>query len=382
MDYIYLDYMASTPIDPRVLDVMLPYMQDPMWCANPSSTQHFLGQKAMKAVELSRESIASTVGAKSEEIYFTSGATEANNLALFGAARFYQRQGKHLITVATEHKSVLQVFEELEKQGFSVTYLMPQANGLLSLSQLQAAIRPDTILVSVMHVNNEIGVIQDIRAIGECLKSKGILFHVDAAQSFGRLPIDLSSLPVDLMSFSGHKAYGPKGIGALFIRKKPRVNLSPITFGGAQEQGLRPGTLATHQIVGMAEAYRLAILDEKVEQQRLLLLRDHMRQEIDTIGGVYWHGDWQQRIAGNLNLSFADVDGSELISGLFPLVISSQSACSASQGSSSHVLAALGVPIALARACLRISLGRFTKSSEIEQSCDILKKIIPLLRKK
>jgi len=382
MAYIYLDYMASTPIDPRVLDVMLPYMQDPMWCANPSSTQNCLGQKAMKAVEMSRESIASTVGAKSEEIYFTSGATEANNLALFGAARFYQRQGKHLITIATEHKSVLQVFEELEKQGFSVTYLMPQTNGLLSLSQLQAAIRPDTILVSVMHVNNEIGVIQDIRAIGEFLKSKGILFHVDAAQSFGRLPIDLSSLPVDLMSFSGHKVYGPKGIGALFIRKKPRVNLSPITFGGAQEQGLRPGTLATHQIVGMAQAYRLAVLDEKAEQQRLLLLREHMRQEIDTIGGVHWHGDWQHRIAGNLNLSFADVDGSELISGLFPLVISSQSACSASQGSSSHVLAALGVPIALARACLRISLGRFTKSSEIEQSCDILKRTIPLLRKK
>ena len=382
MDSIYLDYMASTPIDPRVLDVMLPYMQDPMWCANPSSTQNCLGQKAMKVVEMSRESIASTVGAKSEEIYFTSGATEANNLALLGAARFYQRQGKHLITVATEHKSVLQVFEELEKQGFSVTYLMPQSNGLLALSDLQAAIRPDTILVSVMHVNNEIGVIQDIQAIGESLKSKGILFHVDAAQSFGRLPIDLSSLPVDLMSFSGHKVYGPKGIGALFIRKKPRVNLYPISFGGAQEQGLRPGTLATHQIVGMAQAYRLAVLDEKAEQQRLLLLREQMRQVIDKIGGVYWHGDWHQRIAGNLNLSFADVDGSELISALFPLVISSQSACSASQGSSSHVLAALGVPISLARACLRISLGRFTKSSEIEQSCDIIKRTIPLLRKK
>jgi cysteine desulfurase len=378
MQPIYLDYMASTPVDPLVLEAMLPYLSDPHWCANPASTHHWMGQEAMKVVELSRHQIAECVGAFADELLFTSGATEANNLAIMGAASFYQRQGRHLITLQTEHKAVLNVFEHLETQGFSVTYLKPLANGLLNLSDLEQAIRPDTILASVMQVNNEIGVIQDIEAISKCLKSKGVLLHVDAAQSFGRVPIDLSALPVDLMSFSAHKVYGPKGIGALFVRKRPRVGLNPILFGGGQEKGLRPGTLATHQIVGMAKAFELASISE---QARLLKWREQLRQAIDSLGGVHWHGDWQRRVAGNLNVSFEGVDGNELITNLYPLIVSSQSACSAASGSSSHVLKALGVPDALARACLRISLGRFTKSSEIEQACVILKEKIGFLRK-
>jgi cysteine desulfurase len=378
---IYLDYMASTPTDPRVVQAMIPYMQDAHWCANPSSSHHWLGQQAMKVVEKSREQIAQCVNASPKEFMFTSGATESNNLALFGAARFYKRQGNHLITVLTEHKSVLNVFEQLEKEGFLVTYLTPQPNGLVSIRAIEEAIRPDTILVSVMHVNNEIGVIQDIEAIGRLLKSKGILFHVDAAQSFGRLHIQLNQLEVDLMSFSCHKVYGPKGIGGLYIRQRPRIHLTPLLYGGSQENGLRPGTLALPLIVGMAQAYELAENERESEQQRLFLLRSQLQQAIDDIGGVHWHGDLQYRVAGNLNVSFEGVDGSDLISSLYPLIVSNQSACSASLESSSHVLAALGVPLALARSCLRISLGRFTKSSEIKQTCDILARVIPLLRR-
>ena len=378
---IYLDYMASTPTDARVVQAMIPYMQDTHWCANPSSSHHWLGQQAMKVVENSREQIAQCINASPKEFIFTSGATESNNLALFGAARFYKRQGNHLITLLSEHKSVLNVFEQLEKEGFVVTYLRPNAKGLVSLQAIEEAIRPETILMSVMHVNNEIGVIQDIEVIGRLLKSKGILFHVDAAQSFGRLPIYLNQLQVDLMSFSCHKVYGPKGIGGLYIRQRPRIHLMPLIYGGAQEHGLRPGTLALPLIVGMARAYQLAEHERECEQQRLLALRCQLQQAIHNIGGVHWHGDLQQRIAANLNVSFEGVDGSDLISSLYPMIVSNQSACSASLESSSHVLAALGVPITIARSCLRISLGRFTKSSEIKQTCDILAEVIPRLRR-
>lgn len=264
---IYLDYMASTPLAPDVLKAMLPFLEDPFWCANPASIHHWMGQEALRVVEQSREEIAVTLGAMPDEIIFTSGATESNNLALFGAARFYKRQGKHIITLSTEHKAVLNVVEGLAKEGFEVTILDPEPNGLLDLKKLEQAIRADTILVSIMQVNNEIGVIQDIAAIGKLLKTKGVLFHVDAAQSFGRLSLNVKELSVDLMSFSGHKVYGPKGIGALYVRKKPKINLSPIFYGGGQEQGLRPGTLPTPQIVGMTKAFELAAELRETEEK-------------------------------------------------------------------------------------------------------------------
>jgi len=377
---IYLDYMASTPLAPDVMQAMLPFLEDPFWCANPASIHHWMGQEALRVVELSREKIASVIGAMPEEIIFTSGATESNNLALFGAARFYKRQGKHIITLSTEHKAVLNVVEELAKEGFEVTILDPEPNGLLDLKKLEQAIRADTILVSIMQVNNEIGVIQDIGAIGKLLKTKGILFHVDAAQSYGRLPLNLRELPVDLMSFSGHKVYGPKGIGVLFSRKKPKINLSPLFYGGGQEQGLRPGTLPTAQIAGMAQAFDMALPLRESEEKRLLPFRDELREQIDKIGGIHWNGDWTKRVVSNLNFSIEGVDGSDLIQNLYPLIVSSQSACSASQGSSSHVLAAIGVPNELARASLRISLGRMTNRSDIEQTCVILRERISLLR--
>jgi cysteine desulfurase len=377
---IYLDYMASTPIDLEVWAVMQPYYHDPIWCANPASFHHAMGQAAMKVVEEAREKIAAAIGADVSEVVFTSGATESNNLAIFGASRFYQRQGRHLITLATEHKAVLNVFEQLMREGFSVTFLKPKANGLIDLEQLAGAIQKDTILVSIMHVNNEIGVIQDIAVIASMLKAKGILFHVDAAQGFGPLGIDLKQVPVDLMSFSGHKIYGPKGIGALFVRKRPRVNLCPILFGGSQEQGLRPGTLPTPLIVGLAKAFELANQHRVTEQARLLGFRERIHRVVHKIDGITWNGDMHHRIAANLNFSIHGVDGSDLISRLYPLIVSSQSACSMALGASSHVLQALGVDDYLARASIRLSLGRMTKSSEIEQTCDILQTQIPLLR--
>lgn len=377
---IYLDYMASTPLDPKVWTEMQPYYDDPKWCANPASFHHAMGQAAMKVVEESRAKIATAIGAEPAEVIFTSGATESNNLAIFGAARFYERQGKHLITSVTEHKAVLNVFEELMQQGFKVTFLKPLANGLIDLEQLASSIQRDTVLVSMMHVNNEIGVIQDIEAIASLVKAKGVLFHVDAAQSFGPLGVDLQQLPVDLMSFSGHKIYGPKGIGVLFVRKRPRVNLCPILYGGSQEQGLRPGTLATPLIVGLAKAFEIAQELRETEQSRLLNYREILYQSINKIAGIKWNGDLRQRIPANLNFSIEGIDGSDLITNLYPLIVSSQSACSMALGASSHVLRALGLPDYLARASIRLSLGRMTKSSEIEQTCDILQTQIPILR--
>ncbi|NBX84976.1 MAG: aminotransferase class V-fold PLP-dependent enzyme [Gammaproteobacteria bacterium] len=372
MEPIYLDYMATTPIDSRVFQAMLPYLTERKWCANASSIHHAMGQATLKAIEEHRLSICNALNIRSEEFIFTSGATESNNIAILGAARAYQRQGRHLITIKTEHSAVLQVFEHLEHEGFHVTYLDVNPNGLIDILALEEAIRPDTILVSVMHVNNEIGVIQDIASIGALLRSKGILFHVDAAQSLGPLVIDLSKLAVDLMSFSAHKIYGPKGIGGLFIRRKPRIQLSPIIYGGGQEQSIRPGTLPTAQIVGFAEAVRIAFELRESEQLRLYDFRQQIYQATKVMDNVLWNGDMEQRIAGNLNMSFIGVDGSDLISTLYPLMVSSQSACSASLGKVSHVLQALGRSEALARSTIRLSLGRWTAQDEVNQAIEIL----------
>jgi cysteine desulfurase len=372
MEPIYLDYMATTPTDPRVTEAMWPYLTEKKWCANASSIHHVMGKSVLKAIEEHRLMICELLNIRPEAFIFTSGATESNNIAILGAARAYQRQGRHLITTKTEHSAVLQVFEHLEKEGFEVTYLNVQSNGLINLSELEQAIRPDTILASVMHVNNEIGVIQDIASIGSLLRSRGILFHVDAAQSLGPLSIDLSGLAVDLMSFSGHKIYGPKGIGGLYMRHKPRIQLSPIIYGGGQEQGIRPGTLATAQIVGFAEAVRIAFEQREAEQLRLLEYRKQIYHAASVMDNVVWNGDMVQRIAGNLNMSFIGVDGSDLISSLYPLMVSSQSACSASLGKVSHVLQALGRPEALARSTIRLSLGRWTTQDEVNQAIKVL----------
>jgi cysteine desulfurase len=368
---IYLDYMASTPIDSRVLEAMLPYLTDSKWCANPSSVNHEMGRETLKVVESQRDLIAQTIGASPEELIFTSGATEANNIAILGAARFYKRQGNHLITMTTEHKAVLNVFEALEKEGFSVTYLKPQANGLLNLEDLVKAITPQTILVSIMQVNNEIGVIQDIENIARLLKEKGILFHVDAAQGFGPLGINLSQVPISLMSFSAHKVYGPKGIGALYMRRRPQIQLQPILFGGGQEYALRPGTLPTHQIVGMAKAFEITDSVRQQEQLYLLELREAFLKGIAQLPIWQINGDLQARVPGNLNLHIDGVEGSELINSLYPLIVSSQSACSAALSSASHVLQAIGLSEAQARQSIRISFGRMTQKEEINSICNI-----------
>lgn len=376
---IYLDYMATTPIDPNVIEQMLAYMGPDGVFANASS-QHAAGKLAAIAVETARANIAQSVGASPESLIFTSGATEANNLAILGAARFYQRKGRHLITMSTEHKSILEPFQQLEREGFTVTYLPPLPSGLLDLSQLQAALRSDTILVSVMHVNNEIGVIQDIHEIGRLVSNMGILFHVDAAQSAGRLAIDLNTLPVHLMSFSAHKNYGPKGIGALFIRQKPRIRLQALLVGGGQEQGLRAGTLATHQIVGMGAAFALSESLRVIEQARILELRNYLWSQLQTITGIHCNGSMEARIAGNLNISVAGIDGEQLLPSLHKLALSAMTACAAQSIHPSYVLRALGVDDSLAKSSLRISIGRFTTMEDIEATIDILSETIMGLR--
>ena len=376
---IYLDYMATTPVDPAVITCMLPYLGLDGLFANATS-QHYLGQQAACAVETARAEIAHAVGASVDSLIFTSGATESNNLAILGAARFYQRKGQHLITMSTEHKSVLEPFQKLEREGFSVTYLSPQSSGLLDLNTLQSALRADTILVSIMHVNNEIGVIQDIAAIGQLLERRGIIFHVDAAQSAGRLALDLHTLPVHLMSFSGHKNYGPKGIGALYIRQKPRIRLQALMFGGGHEQGLRPGTLPTHQIVGMGAAFALSDSLRVSEQARILELRDHLWQQLQTIPGILCNGCMHQRIAGNLNISFAGIDGTVLLPALHQLALSSMTACAANRHQTSYVLRALGVDSDLAKSALRISIGRFTTREQIDVAAGIIRDAILRLR--
>lgn len=377
---IYLDYMATTPVDPRVARKMLECLEITGNFGNADSRSHYYGEQAALAIESARQQVADLVNCDADEIIWTSGATEANNLALKGASLFYQRKGKHLITLATEHKSVLNVYQFLQQGGFEVTYLKPAANGLLDLHQLEAALRDDTILVSVMHVNNEIGVIQDLRAIGELLRTRGILFHVDAAQSAGKIPIDLKNQPIDLMSFSAHKIYGPKGIGALFVRQNPRIRLEPLIQGGGQERGLRAGTLPTHQIVAMGEAFRIAQLEMTAENERILQLHQYFWQRLQTIPHIFLNGDPLQRIAGNLNVSFDYVDGEALIMALSDLAVSSGAACTSASIEPSHVLMALGCPRHLANSAIRFCLGRFTTQAELDTAFEKVKFAVQRLR--
>lgn len=362
---IYLDYAATTPVDPRVAEKMMQYLTLDGIFGNPASRSHKFGWQAEEAVDIARNDIAALVGADPREIVFTSGATESDNLAIKGAANFYQKKGKHIITCKTEHKAVLDTCRQLEREGFEVTYLAPQSNGIIDLKQLEAAMREDTILVSIMHVNNEIGVVQDIAEIGEMCRSRGIIFHVDATQSVGKLLIDLSKLKVDLMSFSAHKVYGPMGIGALFVRRKPRIRIEAQQHGGGHERGMRSGTLPVHQIVGMGEAYRIAKEEMESEAARLRSLRLRLWNGIKDIEEVYLNGDLENGVPGILNVSFNYVEGESLIMALKDLAVSSGSACTSASLEPSYVLRALGMNDELAHSSIRFSLGRFTTEEEI-----------------
>lgn len=364
--------MATTPVDPRVVEQMIKYLGPEGDFGNPASATHEYGRAASMAVEQARSQIAETINASPQEIVFTSGATEADNLAILGAARFYKNKGMHLVTMSTEHKAVLDSFHQLEKEGFQVTYLNPESDGLLDLGKLESALRPDTILVSVMHVNNEIGVIQDIASIGELLRNRGIIFHVDAAQSAGKLPIDLSQLSVDLMSFSAHKNYGPKGVGALYVRHKPRIRLQPLSYGGGHEGGLRSGTLPTHQIVGMGEAFAIAETDRIPEQTRILNLRKQLWDGIRHLPAIKLNGHEHRRIAGNLNVSFVGLNGDSLLFALSELAISTTSACSSASIQPSYVLRAIGLTDTEAQSTIRLSIGRFTSEVQIKKAIDII----------
>lgn len=377
---IYLDYMATTPVDRRVVEKMMHYLDWEGDFGNPASTSHSYGQKAAFAVDHARAQVAQSINARPESIVFTSGATEANNLAIIGAARFYSKKGKHLITMTTEHKAVLDSFKQLESEGFTVTYLNPQKDGLLDLTQLAKALTPETILVSVMHVNNEIGIIQDIEAIGKLLVSKGILFHVDAAQSAGKIDIDVRKIPVHLMSFSAHKNYGPKGIGALYVQIKPRIRLFPLSYGGGHEGGLRSGTLATHQIVGMGEAFAIAFAEQKSEQARILRLREQLWEGVNSIPGIKLNGHPCKRVAGSLNLSFAGIAGESLLFALKGLAVSSTSACGSASHQPSYVLKALGLSNELCLSSIRLTIGRFTESDEITRAIGIIRNQVQYLR--
>lgn len=375
---IYLDYSATTPVDPRVAEKMIPYLTELF--GNPASRSHSYGWTAEKAVEEAREEVAALVNADAKEIIWTSGATESNNLAIKGAAHFYSGKGKHIITLKTEHKAVLDTVRELERQGFEATYLDVQENGLLDLNVLKAAIRPDTVVVSVMFVNNEVGVVQPIAEIGELCREKGIIFHVDAAQATGKVAIDLSTLKVDLMSFSAHKTYGPKGVGALYVRRKPRVRLEAQMHGGGHERGLRSGTLATHQIVGMGEAFRLARLEMAEENARVLALRNRLLAGLTTIEETFVNGDMEHRVPHNLNISFAYVEGESLIMAIKDIAVSSGSACTSASLEPSYVLRALGRNDELAHSSIRFTIGRFTTVEEVDYTIDLLQRKIGKLR--
>ncbi|WP_018872857.1 IscS subfamily cysteine desulfurase [Thioalkalivibrio sp. ALJ16] len=377
---IYLDYSATTPVDERVAEKMTACLTKDGLFGNPASRSHSFGWGAEKAVENAREQVAAAVGADAKEIVWTSGATESNNLAIKGAAHFYQRKGKHIITVKTEHKAVLDTARQLEREGYEVTYLGVKDNGLVDLQELQDAMRDDTIVVSVMHVNNEIGVIQDIEAIGNLCRERGIVFHVDSAQSVGKVAIDLSSLPVDLMSFSAHKAYGPKGIGALFVRRKPRVRIEAQMHGGGHERGMRSGTLATHQIVGMGEAFRIASAEMGTELERIRMLRDRLWAGLDGMEEVYLNGDAEQRVAHNLNVSFNFVEGESLIMALRDIAVSSGSACTSASLEPSYVLRALGRDDELAHSSIRFSIGRYTTVEEVDHTVEIVRAAVAKLR--
>lgn len=375
---IYLDYSATTPVDPRVAQKMIPYLTEQF--GNPASRSHAFGWDAEKAVENARQEVAKLVNADPKEIVWTSGATEAINLALKGAAHFYKAKGKHLITVRTEHKAVLDTMRELEREGYEVTYLTPEPNGLLDLEKFKAAIRPDTIVVSVMYVNNEIGVIQDISAIGEICREKGIIFHVDSAQATGKVVIDLASLKVDLMSFSAHKTYGPKGIGALYVRRKPRVRIEAQMHGGGHERGMRSGTLATHQIVGMGEAFRIAREEMAAENERTRMLRDRLLKGLSDIEEVHVNGDMEHRVPHNLNISFNFVEGESLLMAIKDLAVSSGSACTSASLEPSYVLRALGRSDELAHSSIRFSVGRFTTEQDVDFAIELLHQKIGKLR--
>ncbi|MBI1942807.1 MAG: IscS subfamily cysteine desulfurase [Betaproteobacteria bacterium] len=375
---IYLDYSATTPVDPRVAQKMIPFLTEHY--GNPASRSHALGWKAEEAVEEAREQVAALVRGDARELVWTSGATESINLALKGAAEFYKTRGKHLVTVKTEHKATLDTMRELERRGFEVSYLDVGADGLLDRNQLEGALRKDTILVSVMFVNNEIGVIQDIAAIGELCRRRGILLHVDAAQATGKCDIDLQTLKVDLMSFSAHKTYGPKGVGALFIRRKPRVRLEAQMHGGGHERGFRSGTLPTHQIVGMGEAYRLARLEMAGERERIRALRDQLLAGVNRIEEVFVNGDLERRVPHNLNVSFNYVEGESLIMAVKDIAVSSGSACTSASLEPSYVLRALGRSDELAHSSIRFTIGRFTTQEEIDYTVDHLKAKVEKLR--
>lgn len=375
---IYMDYSATTPVDPRVADKMIPYLREQF--GNPASRSHAYGWQAEKAVEEAREQVAALVGADPREIVWTSGATESDNLAIKGAANFYSGKGKHIITVKTEHKAVLDTTRELERQGFEVTYLDVQENGLIDIEVFKQALRPDTILVSVMLVNNEIGVIQDVEQIGEICREKGIIFHCDAAQATGKVEIDLSKLKVDLMSFSAHKTYGPKGIGALYVRRKPRVRIEAQMHGGGHERGMRSGTLATHQIVGMGEAFRIAREEMATENERIRMLRDRLWNGLSGMEEVYLNGDFERRVPHNLNVSFNFVEGESLIMAIKDVAVSSGSACTSASLEPSYVLRALGRNDELAHSSIRFTVGRFTTEQEIDYTVELLKSKIGKLR--
>jgi len=375
---IYLDNSSTTPVDPRVVDAMIPWLREHF--GNPASRSHAFGWVAEKAVETAREQVAALVNADPREIIWTSGATESDNLALKGAAHFYKDKGKHLVTVKTEHKAVLDTMRELEREGFEVTYLDVDSNGLLDLKKFEAALRPDTTLASVMYVNNEIGVIQDIPAIGEICRSRGVVFHVDAAQATGKVEIDLQKLKVDLMSFSAHKTYGPKGIGALYVRRKPRVRLEAQMHGGGHERGLRSGTLPTHQIVGMGEAFRIAKAEMATENERIRMLRDRLWKGLSEIEEVFLNGDMERRVPHNLNVSFNYVEGESLIMAIKDVAVSSGSACTSASLEPSYVLRALGRSDELAHSSIRFTVGRFTTQEEIDYTVDLVKRKVAKLR--
>ena len=375
---IYLDYSATTPVDPRVVKKMLPYLYERF--GNPASRSHSYGWYAEEAVEIAREQIAMLVNADPKEIVWTSGATESNNLAITGAAHFHHGKGKHLITMTTEHKAVLDTMRNLERDGYEVTYLNPEPNGLLDPDKFTQAIRSDTVLASIMHVNNEIGVIQDIDALGTICRGRGVLFHVDAAQSTGKVAIDLERMPVDLMSFSAHKTYGPKGIGALYVRRKPRVRIEAQMHGGGHERGMRSGTLPTHQIVGMGEAFRIATDEMAVDNDRVRALRDKLLNGLTTLEETYVNGDMHSRVPHNLNISFNFVEGESMMMAMKGIAVSSGSACTSASLEPSHVLRAIGRPDELAHSSIRFSLGRFSTEKDVDDAVALVTRNVQKLR--
>jgi cysteine desulfurase len=375
---IYLDYSATTPVDPRVAQKMITYLTDEF--GNPASRSHSFGWTAEAAVEEAREEVARLVHCDAKELVWTSGATESINLALKGAAHFYKDKGRHLVTVKTEHKATLDTMRDLEREGFEVTYLEVDDQGMVALDKFEAALRPDTIVASVMFVNNEIGVIQDIPAMGELCRSRGIIFHVDAAQATGKVVIDLGKLKVDLMSFSAHKTYGPKGMGALFVRRKPRVRIEAQMHGGGHERGMRSGTLPTHQIVGMGEAFRIARIEMAAENERIRMLRDRLWKGLSQIEEVYVNGDMEKRVPHNLNVSFNFVEGESLIMAIKDIAVSSGSACTSASLEPSYVLRALGRSDELAHSSIRFTIGRFTTEADVDYTIDLLQRKVGKLR--